>query len=90
MSTVDMVDLGLFGLSDKPSDLEQDIGIYDHSAELENLFSSGQNMQNILDISLQHSGISEETVEETTEVSLAQAIHNACCSIQTWPLVGNQ
>lgn len=69
MSSVDLVDLGLFGLGDKASAcMEQELELYDHSAELEDLLCP--TVQNILDISLQQSGIAMETTVETEDTML--------------------
>ena len=72
MSTVDMIDLGLFGLGEKgscTSGLVEDVEMY-HSQELENLFSSHPNVENILDVSLHQSGITEETTVESEKSML--------------------
>lgn len=57
------VDLGLFGLdcfvTDKNSSLEQDLDMY-NAAEFENLLNEGSGT-NILDMSLQQSGITNDT-----------------------------
>ena len=56
------VDLGLFGLdcfvTDKNSSLEQDLDMY-NAAEFENLLNEGSGT-NILDMSLQQSGITND------------------------------
>ena len=69
MSTVDMIDLGLFGLGEKgscTSGLVEDVEMY-HSEELENLFTSHPTVENILDVSLHQSGITEETTVDVSE-----------------------
>ena len=57
------LDLGLFGLdcfvADKTSSLEQDMDIYS-ATEFENLLNDTSG-QNILDLSLQQSGITQDT-----------------------------
>lgn len=57
------LDLGLFGLdcfvADKTSSLEQDLDIYS-ATEFENLLNDTSG-QNILDLSLQQSGITQDT-----------------------------
>ena len=72
MSTVDMIDLGLFGLGEKgscTSGLVEDVEMY-HSEELENLFTSHPTVENILDVSLHQSGITEETTVESEKSML--------------------
>jgi len=72
MSTVDLIDLGLFGLGEKGScdnGLVEDVEMY-HSEELENLFSSHPTVENILDVSLQQAGIAEETTVESEKSML--------------------
>ena len=75
MTSVDMVDLGLFGLGEKGSELDQDL--YDHNAELENLFPMN-NVQSILDISMEHAGIVEETVEQEDSMLVSTPIRQTC------------
>ena len=72
MSTVDLIDLGLFGLGGEKcgsSGLVEDVEMY-HSEELDNLFSSHPTVENILDVSLQQSGIVEETTVESEKSML--------------------
>ena len=72
MSTVDLIDLGLFGLGEKGSSssgLVEDVEMY-HSEELDNLFTSHPAVENILDVSLQQSGIAEETTVESEKTML--------------------
>ena len=76
MSTVDLIDLGLFGLGEKGScdnGLVEDVEMY-HSEELENLFSSHPTVENILDVSLQQAGIAEETTVESEKSMLVSWI----------------
>ena len=71
MSTVDLIDLGLFGLGGEKggSGLVEDVEMY-HSEELDNLFTSHPAVENILDVSLQQSGIAEETTVESEKTML--------------------
>ena len=72
MSTVDLIDLGLFGLGGEKGEnagLVEDVEMY-HSQELENLFSSHPNVENILDVSLQQSGIIAEETTVQSEKSM--------------------
>lgn len=74
MSTVDLIDLGLFGLGGEKGSCEdtglgEDVEMY-HSQELENLFSSHPNVENILDVSLQQSGIIAEETTVQSEKSM--------------------
>ena len=94
MSSVDLVDLGLFGLGDKASAcMEQELELYDHSAELEDLLSP--TVQNILDISLQQSGIAMETTVETEDTMLVSTrgprpeLRDSNIWIQWSPAVGH-
>ena len=76
MSTVDMIDLGLFGLGEKgscTSGLVEDVEMY-HSEELENLFTSHPTVENILDVSLHQSGITEETTVESEKSMLVSDV----------------
>ena len=74
MSTVDLIDLGLFGIGGEKSSCEnaglvEEVEMY-HSQELENLFSSHPNVENILDVSLQQSGIIAEETTVQSEKSM--------------------
>ena len=74
MSTVDLIDLGLFGIGGEKGSCEnaglvEDVEMY-HSQELENLFSSHPNVENILDVSLQQSGIIAEETTVQSEKSM--------------------
>ena len=66
------VDLGLFGLdcfvADKTSSLEQDLDMYS-ATEFENLLNETSG-QNILDLSLQSSGITPDTAPSQVGVRL--------------------